>query len=101
MPARGGERSAIFVGAMSRSKQLRGFQTSSVFGFGQTHGHAPRSYAGQRFPDRPPGSISLITRRIAREEHLISHHKNWCIIGPQSHKASLSKARPATALYPA
>lgn len=97
MPARGGQRSTIFVGAMSRSKQLRGFRTLSAYGFAQTHGYAPRSYASQRFPDRLPGSIT-IARGTARDEHLISHHKNSRIIGPQGHQASLSKARPATVL---
>lgn len=54
MPARGRERSTIFVGAMSRSKQLRGFQTSSASGFRQLRRYAsparakPRMYFATR-----------------------------------------------------
>lgn len=73
MPARGGERSTIFVGAMSRPKQLRGFQTSSASGFRQTHSTPRGRRTDLRPRDRPPGFIGVFDRGIGSDEHFISN----------------------------
>lgn len=64
MPARRGERSTIFKGAMSRSKQLGGFPISGVFDSGRTHAHAAGRQAALHTSDSAPGSIGVINRGI-------------------------------------
>lgn len=51
-------------------------------------------------PDKPPSSLGVISRRIASDEHFISHHKTRASRpqGPRS-ITLVGKARPATADY--
>lgn len=69
MPERRAESLATLRGAMSRSKQLGGFPTSGVFGFKQTHTHAPPSPSGSTNFRHAPGSIGVISRGIGGDEH--------------------------------
>lgn len=74
---------------MSRSKQLAGFPTSGVFGFGQTHAHAlrPPKPDYQR-PRGRPARIGVFSRGIGRDEafQFLSHES---LIRPTDHNASI------------
>lgn len=56
---------------MSRSKQLGGFPTSGVFGFRQTHTHAPQHQAGLHATDRSAGSSGVFSSGIGSDQHFI------------------------------
>lgn len=60
MPGRRGGRSRIFERAMSRSKRLHGFETSSALGFRQAHTHRPAVVTPvYELPNKPSGSIAF------------------------------------------
>lgn len=73
MPVRRAESLATLRVAMSRSRQLGGFPTSSVFGFRQTHAHPPSRQAALQTSDSAPGSIGVFNRGIGSDEQSISY----------------------------